>query len=97
MLQRTQLMIDEQTKQDLEFLARSRGKPVSKLVREYLKDRILKEKKKYAPRAGAGATATLTKMAEAAKKLEERYGQSRPTDVSSNIDHYLYGAPKKKV
>lgn len=97
MLQRTQLMIDEQTKQDLEFLARARGKSVSKLVREYLRDRILKEKKKNIPEAGTGATVALTGMAETAKIIEKKLGSSGPKDASINIDHYLYGAPKKKL
>lgn len=89
-------MIDEKTKQDLEFLARAKGKSVSKLVREYIKNRILKEKKKYTPQVGRRAAAALVGMVESAKKLEKKYGSSGPRDVSINIDHYLYGASKKK-
>jgi len=90
-------MIDEKTKQDLEFLARARGKSVSRLVREYVKDRLVKEIKKYTPKAGRGAAAALVGMVESAKILEKKYGPSGPKDVSINIDHYLYGASKKKV
>jgi hypothetical protein len=36
------------------------------------------------------------RIAEAAKAIPEEEWKRLPTDASVNIDHYLYGAPKKQ-
>lgn len=95
MLQRTQLMLDEQTKNDLLYLSMATNRSMSSLVREFVVEKIKIEKKKASKvkRPQANGVEILLKMAESAEKL----GLSGPSDLSINHDHYLYGAPKKKI
>ena len=46
MLQRTQLMLDIQTKQDLQYLASITNRSMSELVREFVAEKVKQEKKK---------------------------------------------------
>ena len=95
MLQRTQLMLDEQTKNDLLYLSMATNRSMSSLVREFVVEKVKIEKKKAAraKRVSTSGVEILLKMAESAEKL----GLSGPRDLSINHDHYLYGAPKKEV
>lgn len=97
MLQRTQIMLDDKTKADLEFLSIKKGESMSSLVRKFLKDKIKQEKKKIPKESRkTGGAEALLKMAEEAEKIDKKYGSNYPTDLSINHDYYLYGAPKVK-
>ena len=98
MLQRTQLMIDSETKEDLLFLSRETNRSMSEMVREFVAEKVKKEKKKirYQKTKRMNAVEALLQLAKDAEEIEKKYGSSGPTDGSYNLDHYLYGAPKKK-
>ncbi len=99
MLQRTQLMLDSETKEDLLFLSRETNRSMSGLVREFVAEKVKEEKKKvtYHKKKRMNAVEALLQLAKDAEDIEKKYGSSGPTDVSYNMDHYLYGAPKKKA
>ena len=99
MLQRTQLMLDEQTKNDLLYLSMATNRSMSSLVREFVVEKVKIEKKKVAKakRPQVNGVEILLKMAESAERLAKEYPSKGPSDLSINHDHYLYGAPKKKV
>ena len=46
MLLRTQILLDEETKRDLEYLSEVKNQSISKLVRTYLSEKVRLEKKK---------------------------------------------------
>lgn len=99
MLQRTQILLDTETKRDLEYLSEVTNRSMSDLVRQFVAEKVRVEKKKHnKPRAKkmSGANALL-KLAEEAEEIDRKYGYEGPTDWSINHDHYLYGLPKKKV
>lgn len=92
-------MLDEQLKQDLLFLSEEKSQSISRLVRQWLGERIAVEKKKIKKqkkRVMSGAEALL-ELAKKAEELDRKYGYEGPTDGALNHDHYLYGAPKKKI
>ncbi|KKQ42116.1 MAG: hypothetical protein US60_C0023G0006 [Microgenomates group bacterium GW2011_GWC1_37_8] len=97
MLLRTQILLDEETKRDLEYLSEVKNQSISKLVRTYLSEKVRLEKKKAKRKRikKMSGVETLLKMAESAEKLAKKYKISGPRDLSINHDHYLYGAPKK--
>ncbi len=99
MLQRTQLMLDEQTKNDLLYLSMATNRSMSSLVREFVVEKVKIEKKKVAKakRSQASGVEILLKMSESAERLAKKYPSKGPSDLSINHDHYLYGAPKKKA
>lgn len=99
MLQRTQILLDTETKRDLEYLSEVTNRSMSELVREFVAEKVKIEKKKYKKPKGRKMTGAeaLLKLAEEAKKIDEKYGSDYPTDLSINFDHYLYGAPKRKL
>jgi hypothetical protein len=99
MLQRTQLMLDEQTKNDLLYLSMATNRSMSSLVREFVVEKVKIEKKKIAgaKRTSTGGVEILLKMAESAEKLAQKYPSKGPSDLAINHDHYLYGAPKRKI
>lgn len=82
MLQRTQLMLDDQLKQDLLELAELTNRSMSDLVREFVAEKVEEKKKKKKPTAGEALLA----LAEAAKKLNFK----GPRDLARNHDRYLY-------
>lgn len=100
MLQRTQLMLDTDTKQDLMELATLTNQSMSQLVRRFVASAV-KEEKKSAKRKTKKLSGVelLLKMAKEAERIEKKYGgdDSYPTDAALNHDHYLYGAPKKQL
>jgi len=99
MLQRTQLMLDEETKNDLLYLSQMTNRSMSELVRSFVAEKVKKEKKKVSQKSrtskmsGAEALLALVKEAE---EIDRKYGYEGPTDASINHDYYLYGLPKKK-
>lgn len=97
MLQRTQLLLDREIRQELSLLSQITDKSVSQIVREFLRDKIQEEKKKIRKIKRLNPVATLLKMAKKAEEIDKKYGYSGPTDWSINHDHYLYGTPKKKT
>lgn len=97
MLQRTQLLLDREIRQELSLLSQTTDKSVSQLVREFLRDRIQEEKKKIRKTKKINPAKALLEMAKAAEEIDKKFGCSGPTDLSINHDYYLYGAPKKKI
>lgn len=92
-------MLDEQTKNDLLYLSMATNRSMSSLVRDFVVEKVKLEKKKIARarRTPAGGVEILLKMAESAERLAKKYPSTGPSDLAINHDHYLYGAPKKKV
>lgn len=79
-MRRTQLYLPEETHSELLFLAAKEKKVVSQIVREILKEAILRKKQ-------ASRGRFLKKLAD--------YGATKgPRDLSSNLDKYLYGEEK---
>ena len=54
MLQRTQLMLDEQTKNDLLYLSMATNRSMSSLVREFVVEKVKIEKESYQSQAVFG-------------------------------------------
>ncbi len=80
---RTQIYLDEDIHKDLTFLARREKESMAKLARDILKEGIQRRKK--LDKSGK----------EVLKKLLAMKIKGGPSDLSSNLDHYLYGGPKK--
>lgn len=79
---RTQIYIDKELHRELLLLAKEQKEPMAKIAREMLRDGV---KKRTIDRSGKKALRALLTMR----------ATSGPKDLSRNIDHYLYGAPKK--
>ena len=100
MLQRTQILLDSETKRDLIYLSELTDRSMSDLVREFVAEKVKVEKKKVSLKKGKKQTSgaqALLKLAQEAEKVDKKYGYEGPTDWSINHDHYLYGLPKKKI
>src|SRR3989338_174325 len=100
MLQRVQLIFDEQLRQDLLVISEETNQSMSQLVRRWLGERIALEKKKLKKRKKkqySNIAEALLVLANKAEALDRKYGYEGPTDGAINHDHYLYGAPKKKI
>lgn len=80
---RTQIYLDEDIHKDLTTLAKQAKEPMAKIARELLKDGI--QKRKMLDRSGK----------EVLRKLLAVKAKGGPSDLSDNLDHYLYGRPKK--
>ena len=92
-------MLDEETKNDLLYLSQVTNKSMSELVRSFVAEKVQKEKKKMHKRSRSKKINAISELLELAKQmevLERKRKDDYPTDVSFNIDHYLYGAPKRK-
>lgn len=87
-MKRTQIYLDMNTLIKARLLARNQGKTVSQIIRDALSEFISKKEKpkKY-------------NSLEMIAKLSEEFPDppGTPRDLSSNIDHYLYGTPKRKI
>lgn len=81
---RTQLYLEEQIHKDLLHLARREEKSVAEVTRDILREGI--KKRKTVDTSGIKTLLALTKIGA---KSDDPY-------LSENIDHYLYGAPKRK-
>ncbi len=82
---RTQVYLDDQLHRDLMLLARLENKPMAEVTREILRTGVTR--KKAIDTSGKGAMLAIAKMG--LKGGDDPY-------LSANIDHYLYGAPKKQ-
>lgn len=80
---RTQIYIPEDEHRELLIVARKTGQPMAALIRSFIK-RGLKEEKTI-DRSGK----------ETLKRLLAIGATGGPKDLSVNLDHYLYGGPKK--
>lgn len=80
---RTQIYIPEEEHKKLLRIAQDKKIPMAKIVRDFISDGLQKERQKdYSGKRTLKILSTL--------------GLSGgPKDLSKNIDHYLYGAPKK--
>lgn len=81
---RTQVYLENQTHKDLHRLAKLENSSMAEIARDILKEGIRKRKA-----TDASGLKTLLALASIGGVSDDPY-------LSENIDHYLYGAPKKK-
>ena len=81
---RTQVYIEEQTHKDLVRLAEREKKSMAEVTRDILNEGI--KKRKNVDMSGVN---TLHALANIGGISDDPY-------LSENIDHYLYGAPKRR-
>lgn len=82
-MKRTQVYLDIETHRLALALASQTGQTLSSLVRTSLKSHVKSTPKKN----------SLLEIAKLAKKIN--WPKNTPRDLSYNLDHYLYGTPKK--
>jgi hypothetical protein len=82
---RTQVYLTEEQAQTIKLRSRQERKPEAQLIRELLDAGLSAGQM---PRQSVGDA--LLELAELGKKL----GASGPTDLSTNLDDYLYGDKK---
>jgi len=80
---RTQIYLDEYIHKDLNILAKQEKESMAKVARDLLREGIQRRKK--LDKSGK----------EILKRLLAMKIRGGPSDLSSNLDHYLYGGPKK--
>lgn len=80
---RTQIYLPENDHKELNQIAKKKKQPMAAIIRWFIKTGLKKEK--TIDRSGK------TVM----KRLLDIKAKGGPEDLSSNLDHYLYGAPKK--
>lgn len=80
---RTQIYLDEDIHKDLNILAKQQKESMAKIVRDILKEGI--QKKRRLDKSGK----------EVLKKLLAMKISGGPSDLSENLDYYLYGDLKK--
>lgn len=83
-MKRTQLYIDYETYLLAQAIAKSTRTTISDLVRQSLRAHI-----KQTPTGNS-----LVAIAKFADEFPDLPGT--PSDISTNLDHYLYGTPKRK-
>lgn len=81
---RTQMYVDVETHRDLIQIAKAEDKSMAEVAREMLKEGV--EKRKKVDTSGIQTLLAISKI----------NGESDDPYLSENIDHYLYGAPKRK-
>ncbi len=102
MLTRAQILLDVETKRDLEYISQMTNESMSSLVRRFVVEKVKVEKRIQTRKKSKSKRLTgiqsLLELAKKAEKIDRKYGSpDDPTDGSINLDHYLYGAPKKKI
>ena len=80
---RTQIYLDEDIHKDLHILAKQQKESMAQIARDILKEGIAQ--KRRLDKSGK----------EVLKKLLAMKISGGPSDLSENLDHYLYGGPKK--
>ena len=80
---RTQIYLDEHVHKDLVILAKQQKESMAKIARDILKEGIAKKRR------------IDTSGKEVLKKLLAMKVSGGPSDLSENLDHYLYGGSKK--
>ncbi|HVF69799.1 MAG TPA: hypothetical protein VNA13_04535 [Xanthomonadales bacterium] len=83
-MQRTQMYLDESLRRDLISLAKREKKSMAELARDILKEGV--KKKKNVDTSGMAVMLSLLEIK----------AKGGPRDLAKNLDHYLYGGPKKK-
>lgn len=78
------MYLDQSLRRDLIALAKKENKSMAEIARDILKEGV--KKKKNVDTSGIEVMIALSKL---------RF-KGGPKDLSKNIDHYLYGGPKKK-
>ncbi len=78
------MYVDVETHRDLIQIARDEDKSMAEVAREILKEGIAKRKN-----IDTSGIKTLLAISNIGATSDDPY-------LSENIDHYLYGAPKKK-
>lgn len=78
------MYLDQSLRQDLITLAKKEKKSMAEVARDILKEGV--EKKKTVDTSGMQTMLNLLNMK----------AKGGPSDLSKNIDHYIYGGPKKK-
>jgi hypothetical protein len=82
---RTQMYLEDQIHKDLLSLAEQENKPMAEIARDILREGI---KKKIAiDKSGKSVLLTIANL---------KFKGGDDPYLSENIDHYLYGAPKRK-
>lgn len=84
-MQRTQIYLDDQLRRDLQSLAKREDKSMAEIARGILREGVAKKKK-----IDTSGVAVLQKL------VDMKITGGDDPNLSSNIDHYLYGAPKRK-
>jgi len=80
---RKQVYISEPVDEQLTRIAQVKGKPVAEVVRTFIEEGIQKTNDiDYSGRS-------------ALQKLVHLKFKGGPKDLSANLDHYVYGGPKK--
>lgn len=82
---RTQMYLQEDLHRDLQILAKKEKKSMAELARKILEEGV--EKKKDMDTSGISVLQKLIDM---------KVTGGDDSNLSANIDYYLYGAPKKK-
>ncbi len=86
-MKRKQIYIAQEQEAELERLAAQRKVPVSLLIREAVAVYIARQEAPQIDRPEDHPLWALVGMVEDA---------DAPDDASTNLDHYLYGAPKRR-
>ncbi len=79
---RTQIYLDEETHQALTTLAKEEQGSMAKIAREILNEGV--QKRKGQDKSGKAVL----------ERLLSIQSTGGPTDLSKNLDHYLYGSSK---
>jgi predicted DNA-binding protein len=81
---RKQIYIPETMNEDLTKLAKVRGEPAAQIVREFIEEGVKK------------ATEIDYTGKKALRSLMNIKARGGPKDLSTNLDYYLYGEPKRE-
>jgi predicted transcriptional regulator len=79
---RTQIYIPETIHTKLQRLAEANRQPMAEVIRQFIED-------------GLRNTRQDTSGKTTIKNLLQIQATGGPTDLSTNLDHYLYGGPKQ--
>lgn len=81
---RTQIYIEDNLHRQITHLASEKGDSMAGIIRKFIREGL--QKQKYVDSSGKQAMRNLLKI----------NATGGPKDLSENVDHYLYGAPKRK-
>lgn len=82
---RTQIYIPDDIRSQLIQLAKARSTSMAEITREFIENGL--KNSKHIDRSGKTVL----------KRLLNMNIRKGPKDLSANLDHYLYGGPKKKI
>ena len=86
-MKRKQIYIAPEQEERLQRLAESRHVPVSSLIREAVAEYLVEQETPHFERPEDNPLWGIVGLVD---------DPDAPTDASINLDHYLYGAPKRK-